>query len=229
MDAHTIYHILVYIIYLYALVYENVNIGIGWSTYGGKFKYLTFLDTCIQTIYFGLSIVNDLFGSNVRPSERIKRTTLQRWRDNFLAAIVFPVGTFVVVTFWGIYAVDRELVYPKALDKVIPQWLNHIMHTTVLPFLLIEKFMIYHQYPSRKSGISTLLTFGAVYLIWILWIAYKADLWVYPILKVMQAHERVIFIAVLMALFISIYIVGESLTRFLWRKERHLARQKQQS
>lgn len=103
------------------------------------------------------------------------------------------------------------------------------MHTTVLPFLLIEKFMIYHQYPSRKSGISTLLTFGAVYLIWILWIAYKADLWVYPILKVMQAHERVIFIAVLMALFISIYIVGESLTRFLWRKERHLARQKQQS
>lgn len=34
----------------------------------------------------------------------------------------------------------------------------------------------------------------------------------------MQAHERVIFIAVLMALFISIYIVGESLTRFLWRK-----------
>lgn len=34
---------------------------------------------------------------------------------------------FVVLTFWGIYAIDRELVYPKALDKVIPSWLNHIM------------------------------------------------------------------------------------------------------
>jgi hypothetical protein len=34
---------------------------------------------------------------------------------------------FVVLTFWGIYAVDRELVYPKALDKLIPPWLNHIM------------------------------------------------------------------------------------------------------
>ena len=31
------------------------------------------------------------------------------------------------MTFWGIYAVDRELVYPKALDKLIPPWLNHIM------------------------------------------------------------------------------------------------------
>ena len=26
-----------------------------------------------------------------------------------------------------IYAVDRELVYPKHLDALIPQWLNHVM------------------------------------------------------------------------------------------------------
>jgi len=34
---------------------------------------------------------------------------------------------FVVLTFWGIYAVDRELVFPKALDGIIPSWLNHVM------------------------------------------------------------------------------------------------------
>ena len=34
---------------------------------------------------------------------------------------------FVVATFWVLYAVDRELVYPKALDAIIPTWLNHIM------------------------------------------------------------------------------------------------------
>ena len=37
------------------------------------------------------------------------------------------VYQFVVLTFWGIYAVDRELVYPKHLDKIVPVWLNHIM------------------------------------------------------------------------------------------------------
>lgn len=26
-----------------------------------------------------------------------------------------------------IYAIDRELVYPKYLDEIIPSWLNHVM------------------------------------------------------------------------------------------------------
>jgi len=43
---------------------------------------------------------------------------------------------FVVMTFWGIYAVDRELVYPKHLDALIPQWLNHSM----VCFTLISLF-----------------------------------------------------------------------------------------
>ncbi len=34
---------------------------------------------------------------------------------------------FVVITFWAIYAVDRELVFPEHMDKLIPPWLNHIM------------------------------------------------------------------------------------------------------
>ncbi len=37
---------------------------------------------------------------------------------------------FVVITFWGLYAVDRELVYPAHLDKIIPWWLNHVMVRT---------------------------------------------------------------------------------------------------
>jgi len=34
--------------------------------------------------------------------------------------------------FWMIYAVDRELVYPKILDKIIPSWLNHVMVSSLL-------------------------------------------------------------------------------------------------
>ena len=37
--------------------------------------------------------------------------------------------------------------------------------------------------------------------------AYYADFWVYPILEVMEAHQRAIFIMVLNAFFISIYIM----------------------
>ena len=49
-----------------------------------------------------------------------------------------------------------------------------------------------------------------------MWVAYKADLWVYPVLKVMQTHQRVVFIAVLLLLFVIIYLLGEALTKWLW-------------
>ncbi|XP_063407800.1 androgen-induced gene 1 protein-like isoform X4 [Mytilus trossulus] len=151
---------------------------------------------------------------------------MQKFRDYFLATLVFPVGVFVVMTFWGIYAVDRELVYPRALDKIIPPWLNHIMHTTIVPFLLIEKYIVYHQYPPRKSGLITLLGFALLYLVWILWIAYYANIWVYPILKVLQPHQRAVFIIVLLFLFISLYILGEAINKFFWGKERSVQSRK---
>ncbi|TFK05014.1 zinc finger protein 850-like protein [Platysternon megacephalum] len=37
------------------------------------------------------------------------------------------INQFVAVTFWTLYAYDRELVYPKELDEINPPWLNHIM------------------------------------------------------------------------------------------------------
>ena len=32
---------------------------------------------------------------------------------------------FVCITFWGIYAIDREYIYPAEVDEFIPQLLNH--------------------------------------------------------------------------------------------------------
>lgn len=34
---------------------------------------------------------------------------------------------FVSISFWTLYTYNRELVYPKSLDGVIPLWLNHAM------------------------------------------------------------------------------------------------------
>ncbi|XP_021364277.1 androgen-induced gene 1 protein-like [Mizuhopecten yessoensis] len=223
------YHLIVFLFLAYSLTYNLLKVQddpgsnvLTYRGYGGKFKFLTFWLFLLQTFYFGFSVVNDIFGSNIRPSQskRFPRSRLQRWRDTLLSSIVFPVGLFVVCTFWGIYLVDRELVYPQKLDKFIPSWLNHVMHTTILPLLLGEMCLVYHHFPSRSRGLKILMSFALSYLIWILWVAYYADIWVYPILKIMAPHERVIFIAILMALFVSIYLVGEGLNKFLWGKER---------
>ncbi|XP_061179625.1 androgen-induced gene 1 protein-like isoform X2 [Saccostrea echinata] len=221
------YHSAVFVVLFSSFIYNHFYVRtrpgetlMTYKGYGGKFKYLTFWYFIIQTVYFGLCVANDFCGTNVRPSEKGQRCRLQRWRDNFLATIVFPVGMFVVLTFWGIYAIDRELVYPKELDKVIPSWLNHIMHTTILPFLLIDKFLVYHQYPSRRAGFITLLSLALTYLAWILWVAFYANIWVYPILKVLSPHQKAVFIMALLVFFIFLYLLGEFINKTLWDKER---------
>ncbi|XP_021114981.1 androgen-induced gene 1 protein isoform X3 [Heterocephalus glaber] len=78
------------------------------------------------------------------------------------------IDLFVVAVFWIIYAYDREMIYPKLLDNFIPGWLNHGMHTTVLPFILIEMRTSHHQYPSRSSGLTAICTFSVGYILWAL-------------------------------------------------------------
>ncbi|KAL3847561.1 hypothetical protein ACJMK2_018464 [Sinanodonta woodiana] len=230
-------HTFVFLMYACSLSYNIAFIGLGqrsslfqYEGYGGKFKYLTFWNFILQTVYFGICVVNDIWGTNCQPSHGTKgklRSNLQILRDNVFAALAYPIGMFVVITFWSIYMVDRELVFPKRLDDIIPSWLNHVMHTTVLPILLLEKYLVYHQYPSKKMGLTILLTFSFAYLAWILWIAYYANIWVYPVLKVMEAHQRILFITLLMVFFISIYILGEAVNKFIWRRETVSIHQKQ--
>uniref|UniRef100_A0A3P8NW72 Androgen-induced 1 (H. sapiens) n=1 Tax=Astatotilapia calliptera TaxID=8154 RepID=A0A3P8NW72_ASTCA len=104
------------------------------QTYGGSWKFLTFIDLVIQAVFFGLCVLIDVSslltkGGDSREQERQLRKLIGL-RDWMMAVLAFPVGAFVVFTFWSLYLYDRELVYPKLLDNFIPQWLNHGMPQT---------------------------------------------------------------------------------------------------
>ncbi|KAG7260260.1 hypothetical protein CRUP_019264, partial [Coryphaenoides rupestris] len=78
-------------------------------TYGGKWKYLTYLN---MTFFYGLCVLTDLVHMCGRGAVR-----------SFL---------FVFTMFWTLYTVDRELVYPKALDAIIPPWVLWVYHASGL-------------------------------------------------------------------------------------------------
>ncbi|XP_030172351.1 androgen-induced gene 1 protein isoform X6 [Lynx canadensis] len=139
------------------------------QTYGGSWKFLTFIDLVIQAVFFGICVLTDLSslltrGSGNQEQERQLKKLISL-RDWMLAVLAFPVGVFVVAVFWIIYAYDREMIYPKLLDNFIPGWLNHGMHTTVLPFILIEMRTSHHAYPSRNSGLAAICTFSVGYIL----------------------------------------------------------------
>lgn len=102
---------------------------------------------------------------------------------------------------------------------VTSSWLNHIMHTNIMIFIILELFTSFRVYPSRKSGLIGLALFMAAYLGWLHVIKYKTNIWVYPILEVLALPQRLIFFALSLVFSIGLYIFGEFFNEQIWVKE----------
>lgn len=73
----------------------------------------------IQALYYIISLVNDFVGTNELVPKR--PPAIRKFKDWLLSTLAFPVALNVGVTFWTLYAIDRELVFPKVLDPVFPR------------------------------------------------------------------------------------------------------------
>ena len=122
-------YLLIFGLYLHALIedwrrYFNDSVFLVLGTkehhmFGGRSKYLTFLDMNLQCFYFFLLSIQTLGECYTYKISSIKNFS------NFLyVSIVFPVGVFVFLTFWSIYLMDREMIWPKTVDKLIPPYEN---------------------------------------------------------------------------------------------------------
>ncbi|XP_047458743.1 androgen-dependent TFPI-regulating protein [Mugil cephalus] len=184
----------------------------GIFVYGGPWKYLTFLNLLLQMTFFGLAAVNDL-----QPGKKAE-STLTRCKDYLFSVFAFPVGMFVVLLFWTIFAYDRELVYPASIDAFFPPWINHAMHTLVLPVLLGEMLVQPHIYPQTKHALAALGVVGLSYLFWIVWVYVSVGIWVYPLLGRFSAAGLVVFFFFNMSVVTLLYLLGDKLNSRVWRK-----------
>ncbi|CAL4080449.1 unnamed protein product, partial [Meganyctiphanes norvegica] len=168
--VRTIYHSSLSLFYMYTIyVYiyaltppEDIkkmrNIG------GGQLKYLTYWDMLIQCFYFTLALINDVFGTDTISKRR--KSNLQKMRDFLFSTVVFAAGSFVSVSFWSLWAVDRKLIFPVEFDTWFPMWLNHGIHTLPVVGVLIEMFTTCHTFPTRNAGLLTVSAFASAYLSW---------------------------------------------------------------
>ncbi|XP_077469197.1 androgen-dependent TFPI-regulating protein [Stigmatopora argus] len=187
----------------------------GIFVYGGPWKYLTFLNLLLQMVFFGLAALNGLhLGKSLEG-------TLKRCTDLIFSVFAFPVGMFVVLLFWTIFAYDRELVYPATLDAFLPPWINHAMHTCVLPLLLGEVLVQPHAYPRTKNAVVTLGVVGVGYLFWIIWVYFSAGIWVYPLLSHFSAVGLLCFFCFNMSVVTLLYLLGYKLNSVVWKSPLH--------
>ncbi|XP_069696675.1 androgen-induced gene 1 protein-like isoform X3 [Periplaneta americana] len=187
-----------------------------WFESIGRFKFLTFWNMILQSVYFTICLINDFFGNNDISIK--EKPLIRKLKDYMYATVAFPLAMFVGVQFWALMAIDRELVFPKALDPFFPSWLNHVMHTNIVIFTVLEMVTTFRVYPKRSKGLTGLLVFLAVYLVWLHIIYANSGVWVYPVLEVLNWWQRVIFYIVSLCIACGLYLIGETLNKAIWGK-----------
>uniref|UniRef100_A0A8D2IVL9 Androgen-induced gene 1 protein n=1 Tax=Varanus komodoensis TaxID=61221 RepID=A0A8D2IVL9_VARKO len=143
----------------------------------------------------------------------------ERINKNILKLKNIKMATVSIsVAFWGLYAYDRELIYPAELDAINPSWLNHSMHTTILPLLVVELVICAHKYPPSILSNLWFLTIIFIFVYRIFWVHHVGGIWAYPILGVLGPCEKAIFLICAVCVMITFYFLGEQLTKWLWGK-----------
>ena len=130
---------------------------------------------------------------------------------------------FVAVMFWGIYAIDRELIYPAYMDNTIPFVLNHCWHTFIVVCVLIELVFVFHPLPSNWTA--ALITFGYsfAYMIWIVWVFTMSREWPYPFFTAIPLPVLPLFFITCSLIGLGFYYLGKLLCYLRWKGMQVLA------
>jgi len=195
-----------------------------YEKYGGRLKYLTFLNLLLQCFYFGGAVLNDLLGTD--EVEVRKQSVLQQWRDWLFTSLAFPLGMFVSFIFWTLYAIDRELIFPESLDTWFPGWLNHVMHTLPAVGTLLEELLVPHTYQTGHKKIVPIVTCYFAYLAWISYIAVVGGFWVYPVFQVLSVPARTLFLAFCILPPVGFCLLGEKLHQQIWGRQQNSLEEK---
>ncbi|XP_003788356.1 androgen-dependent TFPI-regulating protein [Otolemur garnettii] len=180
---------------------------------GGQWKYLTILNMLLQAIFYGVACLDDVLK---RISGRKDIKFLTAFRDLLFTALAFPVSTFVFLGFWTLFHYNRELIYPKVLDDILPVWLNHAMHTSILPVSLVEVILRPYHYPSKKIGLSLLAASALAYISRVLWHHTKTGTWVYPVFEKLSPLGLATFFFLSYIFTANLYLLGEKLNHWKW-------------
>ncbi|XP_064488453.1 androgen-dependent TFPI-regulating protein-like [Ornithodoros turicata] len=216
MLHHTLvktFHIVTSIGYLYMHYYCEVYLDVPYKLYShrifGRYKYLTHWNLTIQTVLLLLCCIADF-----APPETRRSVILIR--DHLFLSLAMPLSLFVTVFFWTLYHVDRDFVFPDIVAMYYPVWVNHALHSTTLPILLLEASLHRHRQPKRSAGFATLMAVVVAYISLMEYLGIVHDVWVYPVLEVMEARIFVPFVTFSAVVVFVFYIWAERINIMYW-------------
>ncbi|KAM3962768.1 androgen-dependent TFPI-regulating protein-like [Aphomia sociella] len=210
-----VFHLSVVVLNIVAFSYDQLYVDIPFPSkefekmpFRARHIFLTMWCFTLQTIYFAVSFLNDLIGTN-EPTP--KRKYLIRTIKDIMFSAAFPIALFVSIAFWGLYIFDKPLVFPEIVEKLLPIWLNHTIHTLITVFMITELLVTKRNYPSRTTGCTMIVLFSGAYFAWMHVLNARTGVWPYPIFDVLSLPMRMVFCNFSTGFGLAIYMFGEKL------------------
>lgn len=149
-----------------------------------EFRFFTMWTFFLQIAYAFYSLVCDsLVLKNANKKNYKLDQPVTEFREIAFAGLVWPSTLVVFTIFWGIYTIDRALIFPEYMDTVIPNISNHVIHTFILPVVLFEVVFRPRIKPETHArNIAQLTLHLSVYLSVLLFTYQERGVWLYPIL-----------------------------------------------
>ena len=182
---------------------------------GGRFKFLTHINLWVQLFFFTVQLIADLI-----PALHKKR--FQQFSDIVFTCIVFPLAANIVIMFWSIYAIDRRLIYPEVFDKFVPVYMNHLWHTAILLWALIEIYVVHHHFPRKRVAAAFIFAYAAAYIGWVVYIYVQTDWWCYGFMKHLHPAALAVFFGVATFVSFGLHLLGKSIAHTRWGVTIHI-------
>ncbi|PSN49552.1 hypothetical protein C0J52_04986 [Blattella germanica] len=177
-------------------------------------RYLTVWNLIAQLTYFSDFGLDYILGDRL-PFQNLRK----KLRELLYQSILFPVGLLVSSMFWTIFLYDRSLVYPAFVDDYVPVHVNHMMHTSIAVFALLELFLVPHYFQQRIRNFIVLTVFCFLYSCVYMWTYASLGIWIYPLFYHMGWPLRIAFMALSGTLLPwGLYFVGEGVGLMYWGK-----------
>ncbi len=184
-------------------------------SFGGRFKFLTHITHWVQLLFFSVQFLADVIPACYR-----KR--FQKASDVLFTCIAFPLAALVAVTFWSIYAIDRNLIFPEVFDKFVPVYINHLWHTTVLVWVLFEIYLYHHHFPSVATAAACVFVYGSAYICWVVYIYVKTNWWCYGFMNHLPPVFMAIFFSSCLFLSLGLHLLGKRIAHIRWGVTTHM-------
>ncbi|XP_075209754.1 androgen-dependent TFPI-regulating protein-like [Lycorma delicatula] len=152
--------------------------------------YFSIWSVVLQVAYFLLVSILELVDSVYSMTQMASlKKQVEIIRKYFFISLVFPITLCADVTFWTVYAYDKERLYPSAVDKIIDPWLNHGIHTIPSVLVFIHVFIADFSGINTKLCLKLLLSFDIIYSACFVWSGLVNENWVYLIFETMSVEK----------------------------------------